>query len=131
MADFWRIEPTSTKRPVRLTLGGTEFCLTVEEAMALVAGAPRMARGWSPPAPVAGCGAMRADINGRTVAVVFGALNVDGTHEWACYDPTPKVGSLSAGPTARGRTDSLAEAQQAADSALVAAGYVLGGGEGG
>lgn len=121
----WRIDDTDPTRPVHLNLGGPyPLRLTITEAMSLLRTAPKMAGAW-PPASGPGCGAMRADLNDRIVAVVFGALNVDGTHEWAAYDPSPKVGSMSAGPIKRGRAATLAEAKQAADAALRAAGWLL------
>lgn len=121
---IWQVDDTDPTRPVRLDLGGPfPLRLTVAEAMSMLRTAPKMAGKW-PPAPP-GCGAMRADLNDRIVAVVFGALNVDGTHEWAAYDPSPKVGSMSAGPIKRGRAATLGEAQQVADAALRAAGWLL------
>lgn len=121
----WRIEPTDTKRHVRLTLGGTEFCLTVDEAMALVAGAPRMAGGWEThDASDPSVGVARAATDGSPLAIVYGRLN--GTEDerlWQLWSGTTCIG--------HGRADSLAEALRAADSALMAAGYVLGGGGGG
>lgn len=121
----WRIDDdNSRKYRVVLHLHGIDHCMSVSDAMSLLRTAPKMAGKW-PPAPGPGCGAMRADLNDRIVAVVFGALNVDGTHEWAAYDPSPKVGSMSAGPIKRGSAATLAEAQHAADAALRAAGWLL------
>jgi len=117
MADErWRIDAdNSRKYRVVLHLHGVDHCMSVAQAMALVGSAPRLAGPWTPPhGSPAGCGAMRSDAHGKCVAVVFGEQWPLGTHEWAAYEPTT-----------RGRSETWQEAQDAADAALRAAGWVL------
>ena len=113
----WRIDDdNSRKYRVVLHLHGVDHCMSVAQAMSLLRTAPRLAGRWTPPhGSPAGCGAMRSDAQGKCIAVVFGEQWPLGTHAWASYDE----------PTTRGHAKTRQEAQDAADAALRAAGWLL------
>ena len=109
----WRIDDTDPTRPVRLALGGPyPLRLTVTEAMSLLRTAPKMAGKWETSDGADGeRTAFRDDTHGKSAAVAWYSSLMG-----AWYAETP-AGIV------QGNT--LAEAQDAADAALRAAGWLL------
>lgn len=110
---IWRIDDTDPTRPVRLALGGPyPLRLTVTEAMHLLRTAPKMAGKWETSDGADGeRTAFRDDTHGKSAAVAWYSSLMG-----AWYAETP-AGIV------QGNT--LAEAQDAADAALRAAGWLL------
>ncbi len=109
----WRIDDTDPTRPVRLALGGPyPLRLTVTEAMSLLRTAPKMAGEWETSDGADGeRTAFRDDTHGKSAAVAWYSSLMG-----AWYAETP-AGIV------QGNT--LAEAQDAADAALRAAGWLM------
>ena len=110
----WHIDDTDPTRPVRLALGGPyPLRLTVTEAMSLLRTAPKMAGKWVPVVD----GAQRRDAAGVVAAEVWlQSINKTGGETW--------IGRMmSVARDVSGSTQQ--EAQDAADAALRAAGWLL------
>lgn len=108
----WRIDEGS-RYPVTLTLGGADHRMTVARAMALVAGAPKMAGAWHA-VPSDEPTLTRRD--GRDTPLAY--VHRGGREQlwwWRAFS-----GAMQGGPCA-----TLDEAKAAADAALRAAGWVL------
>ena len=108
----WRTDDNSRKYRVVLHLHGVDHCMSVGQAMSLLRTAPKMAGKWEMSDGADGeRTAFRDDTHGKSAAVAWYSSLMG-----AWYAETP-AGIV------QGNT--LAEAQDAADAALRAAGWLL------